>query len=54
VTAAAWDGDPAVGHHRKGTLRFNAAGPAAGTATLTVGGLAQPATFTWDTTQAGG
>lgn len=46
--AAGWDGDPPVGHHRKGTLRFSAAGPVNGTATLTIGGLPQPVTFSWD------
>lgn len=45
---AGWDGDPATGHHRKGTLRFTPGGPLAGTVTLTIGGLQQPASFTWD------
>lgn len=45
--AAAWDGDPPAGHHRKGTIRFTAAGPATGTATLDIGALPQPVQFTW-------
>ena len=46
--AAGWDGQPPSGHHREGTLRFTASGPARGTATLTIGsGLPQPAQFSW-------
>lgn len=45
--AAGWEGQLPAGHHREGTLRFTAAGPATGTATLTVGGLNGPAEFTW-------
>ena len=45
--AASWDGDPPAGHHRQGTIRFTASGPAAGTATLVVGDLPQPVLFTW-------
>jgi len=46
--SAGWDGDPPTGHHRTGTLRFTGGGPVAGTVTLTIGGLTQPTTFTWD------
>lgn len=45
--AAGWEGQPPDGHHREGTLRFTASGPATGTATLTIGGLPEPAQFTW-------
>jgi hypothetical protein len=46
--AAGWDGQPPSGHHREGTVRFTAGGPARGTATLTIGyGLPQPAQFSW-------
>lgn len=45
--AQSWDGDPPAGHHRKGTIRFNASGPAAGSATLNIGDLPQPVQFTW-------
>lgn len=44
---AGWEGQPPAGHHREGTLRFTAASPATGNATLTVGGLAEPVEFTW-------
>lgn len=47
--AATWDGDPPGGHHRTGTLRFAAAGPATGVATLTIVGLTAPAVFNWTT-----
>lgn len=42
-----WDGDPPSGHHRSGTLGFDAAGPAIGTATLTIDGFDEAVTFTW-------
>ena len=45
--AAAWSGSAAGGHHREGTLRFDAAGAPAGTATLHLTGLPQPATASW-------
>ena len=38
------------GLHREGVLRFRAPSPPSGAATLTVGGLVQPATFTWTRT----
>ncbi|HVT75883.1 MAG TPA: hypothetical protein VHD87_02550 [Acidimicrobiales bacterium] len=46
--AAAWSGDGPGGHHREGQLRFTSAGPATGTATLTIDGLPAPATATWN------
>ena len=42
-----WDGDGPTGHHREGKLRFSAAGPPQGTATLTIEGLSEPVTFRW-------
>ena len=42
-----WDGDGPTGHHREGKLRFSAAGPPEGTATLTIAGLSEPVTFRW-------
>jgi hypothetical protein len=48
-SAAGWDGDPTGGHHRKGTLRFTAAGAPTGTVTLTLSGLGDPVVFTWQT-----
>lgn len=44
----AWSGDGPGGHHREGELRFTAAGPAAGTATLSIDGFAEPVSATWD------
>lgn len=46
-TAPAWSGDGPGGHHRTGTLRFTPAGPARGTARLTIDGLDQPLEVTW-------
>lgn len=46
-SAVGWEGQPPAGHHREGTLRFTATGPATGTATLAVGGLVGPVEFTW-------
>jgi hypothetical protein len=43
-----WDGDPAGGHHRSGRLTFAAQGPARGAVLLSIGGLPEPVTFTWD------
>ena len=43
-----WSGDGPSGHHREGELRFTAAGPAIGAATLTIDGLPAAATATWD------
>lgn len=45
---AGWSGDGPGGHHREGELRFTAAGTAAGTATLSIDGLPEPVTATWD------
>ena len=46
-TAATWSGDGPSGHHREGTVRFAAAGPAQGAAVLNLGGLPGPVTATW-------
>ncbi len=46
---AEWTGDGASGHHREGELRFAAGGPAIGTVTLTIDGLPEPVTATWET-----
>ena len=45
---AGWSGDGPGGHHREGELRFTAAGPATGTATLSIDGLPAAVTATWD------
>lgn len=45
---ATWEGDPPGGHHRSGELRFPAAGPAEGTAVLTIDGLPRPVEASWD------
>jgi hypothetical protein len=50
---AAWDGAGPGGHHRQGTIRFTAGGPASGDAVLTIGGLDEPVTASW-TLPAGG
>lgn len=49
-TGATWDGDSDDGHHRSGRLTFAAAGPAQGTAELTIEGLPAPVTASWDLT----
>ena len=46
--AVAWSGDGQGGHHREGELRFTAAGPVAGVATLRIDGLPEPVSATWD------
>ena len=46
--AAEWSGDGVGGHHREGELRFSAAGPAEGIATLSIDGLPEPVIATWD------
>lgn len=46
--AAGWSGDGPGGHHREGELRFTPAGPATGTSTLTIGGLPEPVTASWN------
>jgi hypothetical protein len=43
----AWEGDGPGGHHREGRLRFDAAGPAAGTVTLRLRGFEAPVEATW-------
>lgn len=43
-----WSGDGVGGHHREGELRFSAAGPAEGVATLSIDGLPEPVIATWD------
>ena len=43
-----WSGDGTGGHHREGELRFSAAGPAGGVATLSIDGLPEPLIVTWD------
>lgn len=45
---AAWEGDEPGGHHREGELSFTAAGPAKGTARLTLSGFSEPVEATWD------
>jgi hypothetical protein len=45
---ASWSGDGPGGHHRGGELRFTATGAAEGTATLSIDGLPEPVTATWD------
>jgi hypothetical protein len=42
-----WDGDGPGGHHREGELRFEAAGPVAGTARLALGGFGEPVDVDW-------
>ena len=46
-TTPTWSGDGPGGHHRAGTLRFTAAGPARDTARLAITGLDQPLELTW-------
>ena len=48
--APTWTDDGPGGHHRSGTLRFASAGPARGTAQLTISGLDQPLDMTWQLT----
>ena len=45
---ADWAGDGPGGHHREGELRFEAAGPATGTARLVLAGFAEPVAVTWE------
>lgn len=52
-TPARWSGDGPSGHHREGTLRFPAAGPAIGPVVLTLAGLPAPVRLEW-TLSAGG
>lgn len=46
-SGATWSGDGPSGHHREGTLRFSAAGPAKGGVVLSIGGLPAPVTASW-------
>lgn len=48
-TPTAWQGDPPGGHHREGTLKFNAISPRPKTIELQIGraGEAKPRIFTW-------
>jgi hypothetical protein len=46
--AGAWDGDPPGGHHRAGTLTFEASGPTTGRMTLRLGGLPEPTVLEWE------
>lgn len=45
---AGWDGDGPGGHHREGTLRFDAGGSPAGTARLQLAGFPEPLVITWE------
>jgi hypothetical protein len=47
-TGAAWEGAGPGGHHREGTLSFDAVGPATGRAVLTIEGLPAPVEAAWD------
>lgn len=47
-TNSSWTGDGPGGHHRSGTLRFDAAGEPSGTLRLSISGLERPLEFTWD------
>ncbi len=44
---AEWNGSPPGGHHREGELSFDAGGPVAGSARLTIEGLPGPVEATW-------
>ena len=46
-TQAIWSEGAADDHHRSGTLRFDASGPAERSAELTIRGLDEPLTMTW-------
>jgi hypothetical protein len=46
-TTPNWSGDGPGGHHRTGTLRFSANGPARGAARLTISGLDRPLEAGW-------
>ncbi len=45
--SATWSGDGPSGHHREGTLRFPATGPATGRVVLTLAGLPAPVRLEW-------
>lgn len=42
-----WDGDGPGGHHREGTLRFDAGSPADGDVRLSLGGFGEDVVLTW-------
>ena len=44
---ASWNGDGPSGHHREGSLRFDAGGPAVGAVELTLAGFAEPVSSQW-------
>lgn len=46
-SGTAWSGDGPSGHHRDGTLRFSAGGPAQAMPVLSIGGLPGPVTASW-------
>lgn len=45
---AVWEGDPPGGHHREGTLSFEATGDGVGTAELRIDDLPAPVSTMWD------
>ena len=47
-TGARWKGSGPSGHHREGTLTFDAAGEAKGIATLTLDGFPDPVEASWN------
>lgn len=47
-----WEGDGPGGHHRDGELSFESAGPATGTAHLTLDGFGQPVDVEWQAIEA--
>jgi hypothetical protein len=52
-TDPSWDGAAPGGHHREGTIRFTASGPARGDAVLTIRGLDELVTATWTLPEGG-
>jgi hypothetical protein len=44
----AWEGDGPGGHHRAGTLEFDATGPVTGSVRLTVAGFGEPVEAAWE------
>ena len=47
-SGATWNGDGPSGHHREGTLAFDAGGTAERSATLTMEGFPEPVQASWD------
>ncbi len=43
-----WEGDGPGGHHREGTLRFDAEAPSDGDVRLSLGGLGDEMVLTWE------